>query len=214
MLDLNLHIRRGNFSLRFALKSSARVIALNGASGAGKTSLLHALAGVVKPHAGFLRWNSTTWFDAEQHIHVAPHRRRIGYVFQDARLFPHLSVAANLDFGARYVAAGENRFERAALIEMLALEPLLGRRIGYLSGGERQRVAIARALMTQPQLLLLDEPLSSIDRSHTAELLPYLRTLRDDLALPMIYVSHDPDEVSRVAEEIVQLPFGGTGSAL
>jgi len=209
MLDLDLHILRGQFELRFKLQSDARVIALIGASGAGKSSVLHAIAGILKPRAGHLRWNATTWFDSQRGVFVAPHERRIGYVFQDSRLFPHLNVRANLDFGVRYVGTRERLLERSKVIDMLALAPLLDRRIGYLSGGERQRVAIARALLTQPQLLLLDEPLSSIDRSHTAELLPYLIRLRDELALPMVYVSHDPDEVSRVAQQVVQLSDRG-----
>ena len=208
MLDLDLSIRRGEFELTFALRSSARVIALIGPSGAGKTTLLHAIAGIVTPSAGFLRWDGEAWFDSARKINIAPHRRRIGYVFQDARLFPHLSVAANLDFGERYAAHAARRFEHDAVVEMLALGTLLSRATGNLSGGERQRVAIGRALLSQPRLLLLDEPLSSIDRAHADQLLPYLIRLRDELAVPMIYVSHDPDEISKLAQEEVKLPQG------
>ena len=140
--------------------------------------------------------------------HLAAHRRGIGYVFQDARLFPHLRVAANLVFGARYATRAARRFDHDSVVEMLALGALLSRQVGNLSGGERQRVAIGRALLSQPRLLLLDEPLSSIDRTHADQLLPYLIRLRDELAVPMIYVSHDPDEVCRVAQEVVKLPGG------
>ncbi|MCB1609953.1 MAG: ATP-binding cassette domain-containing protein [Xanthomonadales bacterium] len=204
-LDLDLRLRRGAFELALRLSTEARVTALIGPSGSGKSTLLHAIAGIIEPSAGFLRWGDETWFERSKGINKPPHQRRIGYVFQESRLFPHLDVQGNLRFGMRYATPPRSQFAYGSVVEMLALGSLQQRSVHNLSGGERQRVAIGRALLAQPALLLLDEPLSSIDRAHADQLLPYLIRLRDDLQVPMIYVSHDPDEVSKVAQAVVQL---------
>ncbi len=196
-------LRRGTFERSVSIASDARVLALVGASGSGKTSLLHAIAGLVRPLRGRIEIDGTTLFDAQRGIDVPAHRRRIGYVFQDGRLFPHLDVRANLLYGARTATAGG--FTLDDVTALLALAPLMARRITGLSGGEVQRIALARALLTQPRLLLLDEPLSMLDLDRREELLPYLQRVRDESALPMIYVSHVADEVARIAQDVHRL---------
>ena len=198
---IDVSLRRGSFERRVAIESDARVLALVGASGSGKTSLLHAVAGLVRPVRGRIEIGGVLLFDAARGIHVPAHRRRIGYVFQDGRLFPHLDVRDNLLFGARN--AGEFRLHDVA--SLLALGPLMARHVAGLSGGEVQRIALGRALLTQPRLLLLDEPLSMLDLDRREELLPYLQRVRDETALPMIYVSHVADEVARIAQHVHRL---------
>jgi molybdate transport system ATP-binding protein len=183
------------------------VAALFGPSGCGKTSTISAIAGLLEPDAGRIELDGELLLDTAQGRSLAAERRRIGYVFQEARLFPHLSVAGNLHYALKRAPA--TRFvSLETVIELLELEALLERRTQRLSGGERQRVAIARALLSQPRLLLLDEPLASIDRERREELLPYLESLRDRLALPMVYVSHQFDEVLRLATHVVLMQAG------
>lgn len=195
------------FSLEVDLELPGKgVTALFGVSGSGKTTLLRCIAGLERRAQGFLEVNGERWQD---HRGAVPtHRRALGFVFQDARLFPHLSVAANLDFGRRRVPAGEQRVSLEHAIELLGIEHLLSRRPQRLSGGERQRVAIARALATSPRLLLMDEPLVALDLARKQEVLPYLERLRDDLAIPLIYVTHAPDEVARLADYLVVMESG------
>ena len=189
------------------------VTALFGPSGSGKSTLLRCLAGLSRPQRGRLVVNGAIWQDEE--TFVPPHQRPVGMVFQDAALFPHLNVQQNLDFGARRSkskAAGTDN-----LIELLGIGHLLTRRTDTLSGGEKQRVAIARALFSAPQLLLLDEPLAALDAQRKSELLPYLDALHQELDIPVIYVSHAPEEVARLADHIVQLDNGRiarSGSAM
>ena len=193
------------------------VTALFGPSGSGKSTLLRCLAGLSRPQRGRLVVNGAVWQD-DKHF-VPPHQRPVGMVFQDAALFPHLNVQQNLDFGAKRCKLGGKA--RAAgtdnLIELLGITHLLARRTGTLSGGEKQRVAIARALFSAPQLLLLDEPLAALDAQRKSELLPYLDALHQELDIPVIYVSHAPEEVARLADHIVQLSNGRivrSGSAM
>jgi len=182
--------------------------ALFGPSGSGKTSCLRAIAGLL--HAsGWLRVRGEVWQDDERRLFVPPHRRAIGMVFQQAALFPHLSVRGNLEFARRRVPAGPVRTEFDHVLALLALEPLLQRMPDHLSGGERQRVAIGRALAANPRLLLLDEPLASLDLKRRAELLPCLQAMQAELALPVIYVSHAPEEVAQLASHLVLLEEGG-----
>lgn len=206
VIDFDLRLQRGSFALHSAFRSEARVNALVGPSGAGKSTLLDAIAGLLKPLGGWVRVMGRTLYDAQRGIDLPARRRRIGYVFQDSRLFPHLDVAANLDFGARYASTEEQPLTRGEIIELLALEPLLARNATQLSGGERQRVALGRALLAQPRLLLLDEPMSHIDQTHRQALLPYLLRLRDQLRLPMLYVSHQRDELVTLAQAECMLP--------
>ena len=180
------------------------VTAVFGRSGCGKTTLLRCMAGLERG-IGRLAVGGETWQDA--HCFLPTHRRPLGYVFQDARLFPHLDVAANLDYGRRR-CAGAPGIGRDAVIELLALGPLLGRMPARLSGGEQQRVAIARALLASPRLLLMDEPLASLDHARKREFLPWLERLREEVDVPVIYVSHAPDEVARVADHLVVMEAG------
>ncbi|HYG07964.1 MAG TPA: molybdenum ABC transporter ATP-binding protein [Stenotrophomonas sp.] len=201
MLSLDIELRRGNYQRHVRVEESARVLALVGPSGAGKTSVLNAIAGLLRPHAGRIAIDGRVLFDSAARIDLPPHRRHIGYVFQDARLFPHLDVRANLGYGRHGRAAGE-RFSFDDIVALLGIEALLARRPRHLSGGEAQRVAIGRALLSQPAILLLDEPLSALDRARREELIPYLQRVRDGIRLPMLYVSHREDEVRRIAEAV------------
>ena len=208
MLRVDVSKRLGNFSIDVAFASEGRVTGLFGASGAGKTSLVGMIAGLQKPDRGMVAVDGDTLDDTEQNLHVAVHRRRIGYVFQDARLFPHLDVRRNLDYGRRMNRLTRDTAQETRLNEMLNIGHLLDRRPGQLSGGERQRVALGRALLARPRLLLLDEPLGSLDEDRKAEILPYLMRLRDEAGVPMVYVSHDPDELRQLASLIVMLKRG------
>lgn len=203
VFDIDLRIRRGAFACALALRSEARVVALFGPSGSGKSSLLHALAGLVRPVDGRVAIAGRVLFDRAARIDLPAHRRRLGYVFQDARLFPHLDVRGNLAY-AMPRAPGAFAFDD--VVDLLGLGALLARRTPGLSGGEAQRVALGRALLSQPRALLLDEPLSMLDLDRRDELLAWLVRVRDAVALPMVYVSHLPDEVARIADEVHRLP--------
>jgi molybdate transport system ATP-binding protein len=208
MLRVTVEKQWGSFRLnvRFELPTPG-VVALFGPSGCGKSTTINLIAGLVEADRGEVTLDDTVLLDTRRNIHVAAERRRIGYVFQDSKLFPHLSVAANLRY-AQKRAIGTPYVSLQAVTSLLGLAPLMQRRTHRLSGGERQRVAIGRALLTQPRLLLLDEPLASLDRERREELLPYLESLRDQLAIPMVYVSHDFDEVLRLATHIVLMESG------
>ncbi|MEE7547859.1 ATP-binding cassette domain-containing protein, partial [Xanthomonas sp. Kuri4-1] len=171
-------------------------------SGAGKTSVLNAIAGLVTPAAGRIAIDGRCLYDSARGIDLPPHRRRIGYVFQDARLFPHLDVRGNLRYGRHGRAGDTPRFGFDEVVALLGIAPLLARRPRHLSGGEAQRVAIGRALLAQPAVLLFDEPLSALDPARREELIPYLQRVRDEVRLPMLYVSHHPEEVRRIADAV------------
>jgi molybdate transport system ATP-binding protein len=203
VFDIDLQLRRGTFACRLALRSPARVVALTGPSGSGKSSVLHAIAGLLRPLDGRIAIAGRVLFDHAARIDLPAHRRRIGYVFQDARLFPHLDVRGNLGYAMPRDAGG---FGFDDVVDLLGLGGLLARRTAGLSGGEAQRVALGRALLSQPQALLLDEPLSMLDLDRRDELLAWLVRVRDAVALPMVYVSHLPDEVARIADEVYRLP--------
>jgi len=201
MLDLDLHLQRGSFTRQVRIQSDARVLALTGPSGAGKTSVLNAIAGLLRPRSGRIVVDGQVLFDSERRVDLPMHRRRIGYVFQEARLFPHMDVQRNLRYGG-HVQAQAARFGFDAVVELLGIASLLQRRPRNLSGGEAQRVAIGRALLSQPALLLLDEPLSALDAARRGELIPYLRRVCTETGLPMLYVSHHPDEVQQLADGV------------
>jgi molybdate transport system ATP-binding protein len=208
MLKVFAAKRRDAFTLDAQFESpTPGVVALFGRSGCGKTTLVNIIAGLLQPDAGLVVLDDTVLLDTARNIMLPAEQRRIGYVFQDARLFPHLNVAANLNYAQRR-AAGPAFVTLERVVDLLALSPLMHRRTHQLSGGERQRVAIGRALLSQPRLLLLDEPLASLDTARREEVLPYLEVLRDQLALPMVYVSHDFDEVLRLATCLVLMDGG------
>ena len=184
------------------------VTALFGPSGSGKTSVLNAIAGFLRPRSGEIRFGDTRWFSETQKVWVPPHQRSVGTVFQDAQLFPHLNVRGNLDYADRRADNEKPGHTYTQIVSAMELEALLERRPQSLSGGEKQRVAIARTLLTRPDLLLLDEPLSALDNARKGELLPFLETLKSDFALPTMYVSHDVDEVSRIADRVIMMEAG------
>ncbi len=209
MLEVDVYKRRGAFTAQVTFNSpTPGVTALFGRSGCGKTTTIHMLAGLLRPERGHIRIGGTVLFDAAQGIDVPAEERGIGYVFQDARLFPHLTVRDNLGYGARRARGRAQQLKFEDVVELLGLARLLARRPAGLSGGERQRVAIGRALLAQPRLLLLDEPLASIDVARRGDLLPYLEDLRDRLNLPMVFVSHQFEEVLRLAGDVVVLQDG------
>ena len=200
-------VDRGDFRLDVDLEIPARgVTSLFGPSGCGKTTLLRAIAGLDRHPGGILRFDDDSWQDGAHF--VPPHRRPVGYVFQEASLFDHLDVRGNIDFGARRIPADERRVLPEHAIELLGLGPLLKRKPEALSGGERQRVAIARALAVSPRLLLMDEPLAAVDQTRKQEILPYIESLHRELDIPVIHVSHLPDEVARFADRLVLMRDG------
>jgi molybdate transport system ATP-binding protein len=209
MLEVDVSKQRGTFLAQVAFSSATPgVTALFGRSGCGKTTTIHMIAGLLRPDRGHIRIGGTVLFDAAQGIDVPAEERGVGYVFQDARLFPHLTVRDNLRYGARRTRGRAQHVKFDDVVELLGLAALLARRPAGLSGGERQRVAIGRALLAQPRLLLLDEPLAAIDVARRGELLPYLEDLRDRLSLPMVFVSHQFEEVLRLAGDVVVLQDG------
>jgi molybdate transport system ATP-binding protein len=210
MLRVDVEKRLGDLLLRAEFAAERGVTALFGTSGSGKTSIVNMIAGLLKPDRGLIVIGDEVMFDSQEGIDVPPHRRGIGYVFQEGRLFPHLNVRANLDYG-RYMS-GRKRDAAAMkrVVDLLGIGHLLSRRTATLSGGERQRIAIGRALLMQPRLLLLDEPLASLDDQRKAEIFPYLERLRDEAHIPMIYVSHSAAEIRRIANLVVRLDDGRT----
>lgn len=210
MIEIDIDLARPDgFTLTAAFTTpAAGVTALFGRSGAGKTTIIQAVAGVVRPDAGRIVVAGETFFDAARGIDLPIEARRVGYVFQDARLFPHMSVARNLRYGERRTRSPERPIRFEAVVELLGIGHLLARRPHTLSGGERQRVAIGRALLAQPRLLLMDEPLAALDAARKAEILPYLERLRDEVKLPILYVSHAIEEVARLADRMVVLAGG------
>lgn len=209
MIDARLKIAYSGFSLDVDLHLPGRgVTALYGHSGSGKTTCLRCIAGLERAEQGFIQVNDEIWQDSERRIFVPPHKRALGYVFQEASLFPHLSVLANLQFGLKRIAKTQRRVDMAQATELLGIGHLLERHPQHLSGGERQRVGIARALLTSPKLLLMDEPLAALDSQRKNEILPYLQRLHDELDIPVLYVSHAQDEVARLADHLVLLSDG------
>jgi molybdate transport system ATP-binding protein len=207
-LDVDLRLARGGFRLEVAFQAPPTgVTALFGPSGCGKTSLLRCVAGLERG-VGHCRLNGEAWQDDATGRFMPTHRRPIGYVFQEASLFPHLSVRRNLEFGRQRVPAGERRVGLDEVVDLLGIGRMLDRDPSGLSGGERQRVSMARALLTSPRLLLMDEPLSALDHQSKHDILPYLERLHETLAIPVLYVSHSPDEVARLADRLVLLESG------
>ena len=208
MIDVDIERRVGDFELSVAFRAEAPVVGLFGRSGSGKTTIVNAIAGILRPRRGRIVINGVALFDSVRGIDVAPERRRLGYVFQDDLLFPHLDVEANLLYGYRRSSEPAHVIDPDHVTELLGLRALLNRMPETLSGGERQRVAIGRALLAQPRLLLMDEPLASLDLRRQNEVLRYIEQLRDDLAIPIVYVSHSVAEITRLADTVVLLSEG------
>src|SRR4051812_38354697 len=212
MIEIAVHHRLGAFALDAAFASEGGLTALFGRSGSGKTSLVNIIAGLIRPERGRVIVNRETLTDTERGLFVPPKKRRVGYVFQEGRLFPHMTVRQNLLYGRwfapRYVWEGGRPGEIDHVVELLGIGGLLGRRPANLSGGEKQRVAIGRALLARPRLLVMDEPLAALDEARKAEILPYVERLRDEAGVPIVYVSHAIAEVARLATTLVVLSQG------
>lgn len=208
MLVVEIEKKLGEFSLNALFASEGGATVLFGPSGAGKTSIINMIAGLFKPDRGRIVLEDEVLFDSAARIDVPAWRRRVGYVFQEGRLFPHMSVKRNLTYGRWMGGHPDDPDAFAHAVDLLDIGHLLDRRPGKLSGGERQRVAVGRALLTRPRLLLLDEPLASLDAARKSDILPYLERLRDERSVPMIYVSHDAPEVKRIATRVVRLEGG------
>lgn len=212
-LNVEIEQRLGGFELNVAFSSTQAVTALFGRSGSGKTSIINAIAGLNRPAHGRIELNGEVLFDSARGIDLPIERRRIGYVFQEGRLFPHLTVKQNLLYGYRKSEQGARLAEPDAVIALLGLDHLMVRRPAALSGGEKQRVAIGRALLANPRLLLMDEPLASLDGHRKTEILDYIELMRDSIDLPIIYVSHAVDEVVRLADQVVLVAEGRVAAA-
>jgi molybdate transport system ATP-binding protein len=209
MLDVAVEKTLGEFELNTRFRcDSAGIIALFGRSGAGKTSLVNIIAGLLKPDRGHITLNGGALFDSAGGVNQPPERRRLGYVFQEGRLFPHLSLKRNLTYGLKRVPAGERRIGFDQIVELLGLKGLLDRHPRDLSGGEKQRVALGRALLANPRLLLMDEPLAALDQARKEEVLPFIERLRDEFEIPIVYVSHSMEEIMRLADTMVLISAG------
>ena len=213
MIEVDVTLRRGKFTLEARFAASAPIVALFGRSGSGKSTLVDAIAGLVTPERGRIVVDGRILFDSARDIDLPPEKRRVGCVFQDALLFPHLTVGANLAYGERLIHARERYIDRERVIRLLDLAKLLERCPANLSGGERQRAAIGRALLASPRVLLMDEPLASLDAPRKAEILSYVELLRDELSLPIVYVSHSLEEVTRLADHLVVIADGKVAAA-
>lgn len=208
MISAQVLHRQGDFVLDVSFEAGSGVTALFGPSGSGKTSLVQMMAGLTRPHDARISFDGNVWNDTDRRIFVPPHRRRIGYVFQEGRLFPHLTARQNLLYGRFFAPRGDIRISEEEVVDLLGIGRLLAQRPVTLSGGEKQRVAIGRALLSAPRLILMDEPLSALDRPRRQEILPYIERVRDEVKIPIIYVSHALDEVARLANRVVLLDEG------
>ena len=204
MIALDFDLVQGTFALRVAARVTGRTAALFGPSGAGKTTILDAIAGLRTPRSGRIAVDDRVLFSSADRVNLPPRERRIGSVTQDVALFPHMSVRSNLVYG-RHPGSSP---DLSRVLQMLEIERLVDRRVGQLSGGERQRVALGRALMSGPSLLLLDEPLAAVDVALRRRILPYLERIRDEMHVPIVYVSHDRDEVRRLADHVLLISGG------
>lgn len=207
-LSVDITREQAGFTLSTAFVCDGGLTALFGPSGSGKSMTLNAIAGIIKPQGGTITLAGETLFDAEANIALAPEKRRIAYVFQEPRLFPHMTVEANLFYGVRFQPDDAPQVNAADVIKVLGIESLLDRKTHGLSGGEAQRVAIGRALMTSPRLILMDEPLANLDPARRLDLMPFIEELRDQFQIPIIYVSHSLEEVIRLADQVVLLNQG------
>lgn len=207
-MELQAALRRDGFALDVELRIENRVTGLFGPSGSGKTTLLHIISGLTKPDSGRVVLDGEVLQDSARGLFLPPHRRRIGLVFQDGRLFPHLTVRANLDYGRRLVPPSERHFSFTEIVSLMELGPLLDRWPRQLSGGEAQRVALGRAILASPRILLLDEPMAALDRRLRQQITPFLRRIRDATPIPILYVSHDPRDILDLTDRFAVLDRG------
>lgn len=208
MIEVSVKLKRDDFALDVALQLNQRVTAIFGPSGSGKSTLLSIIAGISKPDQGRVMINGETVFDHEKKINMPIHKRRIGLVFQDSRLFPHLNVAHNLRYALKYTPTHEQQFHLNDIVDLLEIGPLLKRTTHQLSGGEKQRVALGRALLSSPRLLMLDEPMASLDESLKSQILPFLKKITDEIKIPMIYISHSKEEIMQITHNLVYINAG------
>lgn len=213
-LDVDITLRVGAFRLSAGFNVKGMRVGVFGPSGSGKSTLMLALSGLVKPHSGHIVIDGVTLFDSKKNIHVQPEKRRIGVVFQHAHLFPHMSVKRNLFYGYKRIPAAERKISPEALIEVLGLGPLLNRNVLGLSGGERQRVALGRTVLASPRLILMDEPLTGLDRTLKYQIIPYLRRVLDEFGIPMLFISHSMKEMRLMTETVLVFTKGRVAEVL
>lgn len=208
MIEVQARLERPNFELDVSLQLNHRVTAIFGPSGSGKSTLLNIIAGIIKPDSGRVVINGECLFDSRAHINQPIHARRIGLVFQDGRLFPHLNVEQNLSYALNFISADSQQFNFAHIVQLLEIGALLQQRPHQLSGGEKQRVALGRALLSSPRLLMLDEPLASLDDRLKNQILPFLKLIADEINIPMIYISHSKKEILQITDNFIHILNG------
>lgn len=208
MIEISVKLKRQDFELDVSLALSQRVTAIFGPSGAGKSTLLSVIAGISKPDQGRVVINGNAVFDSEKKINIPIHQRKIGLVFQDGRLFPHLNVEHNLTYPLKFIPEDAQQFKLKEIINLLEIDTLLNRRTHQLSGGEKQRVALGRALLSSPRLLMLDEPMASLDEALKSQILPYLKKVADEINIPMIYISHAKEEIMQITDNVIYVNAG------
>lgn len=208
MLDVDFTLKRDDFSLHVCAKIDSPITGVLGASGSGKSTFLAVIAGLLKPQQGSIQLNNQALFDAKNNLWVPPHKRRIGLVFQDGQLLPHLSVLNNLLYGYRNILPDQRHFQLQEIAELLEIEHLLERKANALSGGEKQRVALGRAILYSPSLLLLDEPLSSLDERLKNQILPFFLRIKTECKIPMVYVTHSPREIEFLTDTRLTMSEG------
>jgi molybdate transport system ATP-binding protein len=208
MIEVEARLERPNFELDVSLQLNHRVTAIFGPSGSGKSTLLNIIAGIIKPDSGRVVINGECLFDSRTHINQPIHARRVGLVFQDGRLFPHLNVEQNLNYALNFMPASRQQFNFGHIVQLLEIGALLQQRPHQLSGGEKQRVALGRALLSSPRLLMLDEPLASLDDRLKNQILPFLKLIADEINIPMIYISHSKKEILQITDNFVHILNG------
>ncbi len=208
MIEIRAKLQRKHFKLDVSLQIDTRVTAIYGPSGSGKSTILSLIAGITQPDSGYIAIDGECVFDSESKLNKPIHQRRIGLVFQDGRLFPHMNVEQNLTYAFKLNAHQQQLIQPAEIMQLLALDTLKKQHPHQLSGGEKQRVALGRALLSSPKLLMLDEPLASLDDKLKQQILPYLKLVAENIQVPMLYVSHSKDEISQLTSEIIYLQKG------
>jgi len=208
MIDIQVHLKRKHFELDASLQLNQRVTAIYGPSGAGKSTLLSIIAGITQPDSGRIVIDGECLFDSQARINKPIHQRKVGLVFQDGRLFPHLTVEHNLSYALNFIPVQNQQFQLKLIVELLEIGHLLKQRPHQLSGGEKQRVALGRALLSSPRLLMLDEPLASLDNRLKSQILPFLKLVSDEINVPMIYISHSKEEIMQITNNLIHIQSG------